>query len=148
MIQVRVARREDQPLIRRLVRDAQLNPLSLSWRQFWLPVDASGQVIGCGQVRRHGDGSRELASIVVAEAWRGRGVARALIGRLMAEAGPPLWLTCRSGLKGFYARFGFREADPADRLPAYFRRVRSLAKTLGVLSARGERLAVMLWEGE
>jgi amino-acid N-acetyltransferase len=147
MIQIRVARQEDQPVIRRLVRRAHLNPLSLGWRQFWLAVDASGQAIGCGQVRRHGDGSRELASIVVAEAWRGRGVARAVIERLMAEAGPPLWLTCRSGLTGFYARFGFREADPDDRLPAYFRRVRGLAKTLAVLSARGERLTVMLWEG-
>jgi amino-acid N-acetyltransferase len=146
-IQVRVARQEDQPVILRLVRRAHLNPLSLGWRHFRLAVDASGQAIGCGQVRRHGDGSRELASIVVAEAWRGRGVARAVIERLMAEAGPPLWLTCRSGLKGLYARFGFREADPDDRLPAYFRRVRSLAKTLAVLSAREERLTVMLWEG-
>jgi N-acetylglutamate synthase-like GNAT family acetyltransferase len=148
MIQIRVARQEDQPVIRRLVLRAHLNPLSLGWRQFRLAVDDRGQVIGCGQVRQHGDGSRELASIIVAEGWRGRGVARAVIERLMAEAGPPLWLTCRSGLKGFYARFGFREADPADRLPAYLRRMRSLAEALSVLFAREERLAVMLWEGE
>ena len=87
----------------------------------------------------------ELASIVVAEAWRGQGVARVVIEHLMAEAGPPLWLTCRSGLINFYARFGFREVDPADPLPAYFRCVRRVAEALRSLSRHGERLAVMRW---
>ena len=146
-VRLRQATREDQPTIHRLVHQANINPLDLVWQRFLLAVDEAGEAIGCGQVKPHRDGSRELSSIVVIESWRRRGVARALIERLMAEAGPPLWLTCRSGLVPLYVRFEFRLLGPDEPQPAYFRRVRRLAAAFGMLAGRGESLAVMVWEG-
>jgi len=147
LIRLRPATREDQPTIRRLVHQANINPLDLDWQRFLLAVDEAGAALGCGQVKPHRDGSRELSSIVVIESWRRRGVARALIERLMVEAGPPLWLTCRSGLVPLYVRFGFRTVEAEEPQPAYFRRVRRLAAAFGMLAGRGESLAVMVWEG-
>ena len=147
LIRLRPATREDQPTIRRLVHQANINPLDLDWQRFLLAVDEAGAALGCGQVKPHRDGSRELSSIVVIESWRRRGVARALIERLMVEAGPPLWLTCRSGLVPLYVRFGFGLVGPDEPQPAYFRRVRRLAAAFGMLAGSGESLAVMVWEG-
>lgn len=144
---VRPASEGDQPVIQAMVRKARINPLGLDWRRFLIAVDPKGSVIGCGQVKPHRGGARELASIVVVESWRGLGVGRALVERLMADASPPLWLTCRSGLVPLYERFGFREIAADEPLPGYFRRLRQLARGLGLLSGTGEHLAVMVWRG-
>ncbi len=124
---LRPAREEDQSLITSFIRNEHLNPLSLNWRHFWLAEMADGEVIACGQVKPHGDGSRELASLVVLPPWREQGVAAALIAKLQVEGGRPLWLTCRSGLAPFYERFGFVDMTRSDSLPPYFRRIRGLA---------------------
>lgn len=144
---LRHARREEQRIIREMIRAAHINPLGVDWRRFILAVDGNAEVIGCGQVKPHQDGTRELASIVVMEPWRGRGVARAIVERLMSEAGPPLWLTCRSALMPLYERFGFREVAPQEDQPPYFRRLRRLAGALEFLAGAGEYLAVMVWDG-
>lgn len=141
------AQEPDDRTIHALIREARINPLGIEWQRFLVAVDGAGTIIGCAQVKPHRDGSRELASIVTAEAWRGWGVATALIGRLMAEAAPPVWLNCRSGLVPFYARFDFREVGADEPQPAYFRRIRRLAAAMALLASMGERLAVMVWEG-
>jgi N-acetylglutamate synthase-like GNAT family acetyltransferase len=68
---LRRARQPDAPAIRRLIRQVGINPLGLDWRRFLIAVDAGGQLVGCGQVKPHADGSLELASIAVQPAWRG-----------------------------------------------------------------------------
>lgn len=145
---LRSAHEEEQSLIKSFIRNEHLNPLSLNWRHFWLAETAGGKIIACGQVKQHGDGSRELASLVVLPAWRGRGVAASMISRLKLEAGPPLWLTCRSGLIPFYAKFGFEDATRSEDLPPYFRRLRGLAKVFLGLARAAEPLAVMVWQGD
>jgi N-acetylglutamate synthase-like GNAT family acetyltransferase len=147
MFTLRSAVEGEQAAIDRLVRSARINPIGLDWRRFLVAVDERNQVIGCGQVKLHRDGSRELASIVVLEAWRRRGVARRLIETLMDAHGPPLWLMCRSGLTPLYGKFGFRAVAPEEAQPPYFRRMRRLAKAFELFSGRGEHLAVMTWEG-
>jgi predicted N-acetyltransferase YhbS len=95
-------------------------------------------------VKQHRDGARELASIAVVESWRGRGVAGAIIRRLMQAEGSRLYLTCRAGLGPFYYHFGFREAAP-DELSPYFRRLSRLANILRYLRLMpGEGLLVMI----
>ncbi len=138
---------EDDRVIHSLIRAAHINPLGIEWWRFLVARDAAGGVVGCAQVKPHRDGARELASIVTVEAWRGRGVATALIRRWMEDVGPPLWLTCRSGLVPFYVRFGFREVPQEEPQPRYFRRIRKVAAALALLASLGERLAVMVWEG-
>ena len=124
---LRPAKAQDFPATRSLIRQVGINPLGLHWERFILAVDSQGDMIGCGQVKPHSDGSRELASIAVVEAWRGRGVASAIIRHLMAAENGRLYLTCRAGLGPFYQRFGFRQAQSGE-LPPYFQRLNRLVR--------------------
>jgi N-acetylglutamate synthase-like GNAT family acetyltransferase len=146
-VSLRRASKYDQPRIRQLVRGEHLNPMGLDWRHFWLAESSQGEVIGCGQVKPHSDGSRELASLVVVPSWRRQGVAAALIERLEDEAGAPLWLTCRSVLVPFYEQFAFAEITDDRQLTPYFSRLRRAAKVFFMLARAQEHLAIMLWEG-
>ena len=64
-VSFRPAVRSDAAGIRRMVRGERLNPFSLDWRRFIVAEDENGSVVACVQVKPHGDGSRELASLVV-----------------------------------------------------------------------------------
>jgi N-acetylglutamate synthase-like GNAT family acetyltransferase len=103
-------------------------------------VDEAGAMVGCGQIKRHGDGSRELASIAVVPEMRGRGLARCIIERLLAESEGPLYLTCRASLGPFYEKFGFYRLDWSGPLPPFFHRLSRLMKimnSLHVIPAEG-----------
>jgi amino-acid N-acetyltransferase len=138
---LRPATAVDASAIKALIRQARINPMGLDWRRFMLAVDGAGAIIGCGQVKPHGDGTRELASIAVVPEWRGRGVARAIIEHWLAATEPPLWLTCASGLIPLYEKFGFCEIR--DDLPPYFRRLSRIAGALIFAARSTEYLAVM-----
>ncbi len=141
---IRPAVFQDSAAIRVLVISGQINPTALDWRRFCVAVTEEGDVIGCGQIKPHRDGSQELASIAVREAWRGRGVARALIEALLASHSGPLYLMCRSGLGEMYQKFGFR-ALSEEEMPEYFRWVRKVAGVVEALRKRDEVLLVMGW---
>jgi ribosomal protein S18 acetylase RimI-like enzyme len=130
-----------------LIHAARINPIGIDWRRFVVAEAASGAVIACAQIKPHHDGSNELASLVVDEEWRGRGIARKMIEHYLAANYPPLWLTCRSGLIPLYKKFEFHEMKTRDGMPAYFRRVSRLGNLLISVSRRGEYLAVMVWDG-
>ena len=125
-----------------------LNPLGLKWQRFVLAVNAEGEMVGCGQVKPHRGGSRELASIAVYKLWRRQGIARAIITHLQAEHDPPLWLTCASPRVSIYQKFGFREVTNAGEMPFYFGLSYRLFKLLAPFFFRGGHyLAVMVWPG-
>ena len=67
---VRAAQPEEAQSIQQLIRASRLNPTGLDWRRFVVAEDQNGEFVGCGQVKPHRDGSQELASLAVAEAWR------------------------------------------------------------------------------
>jgi N-acetylglutamate synthase-like GNAT family acetyltransferase len=137
MITLRPATSADQARIVAHIRAAQINPLDLKWQHFTLAEDdASGMLVGTGQIKTHGDGSRELASIAVAPAWQGQGVARRLIEHLLAQNTGTLFLTCRSPLGPLYAKFGFRAVGESEMTP-YFRRLMKVARVLRPLMSRG-----------
>lgn len=142
---LRTADSDDQKAIRALVRSVGINPMGLNWPRFLVAVDSQDRIFGCAQVKEHADGLRELASVAVRPAWRGRGVATALIRRLMEENDPPLWLTCRSSLIPFYRLFDFAEIEDNTSLPRRLRRVRRLMNGVFHLLPSGEYLAVMVW---
>lgn len=142
----REATAADAAAIRSLIFRVGINPRDLDWRRFLVAVDRQGKLVGCGQVKPHRDGSRELASIAVRPKWRSRGVASEIIRRLMAEAGPPLWLMCRSHLAGFYQRHGFVAVRDEARMPRYFRRVYRLASVAARLLPGDNPMAVMAWQ--
>jgi N-acetylglutamate synthase-like GNAT family acetyltransferase len=116
-VTIRPATEADQPTIRRMVREAGINPMNLRWPNF-LVAEESGAVVGIGQVKTHGDGSRELASMVVVPGRRGQGIGAALIERLIAlHPDTALHLTCRKDLVGYYERFGFRRVPVSEWTP-------------------------------
>jgi N-acetylglutamate synthase-like GNAT family acetyltransferase len=142
----RPATSADARAVRSLVRRVRINPTGLDWRRFLVAEGPDGDIFACGQIKPHGDGTLELASVAVDESWRGRGAARAIIERLQRRAGPPLWLTCRAGLAPMYARFGFHRVDDRRAMSPYFRRLDRLARMLLGILRPGEGLAIMVWQ--
>jgi N-acetylglutamate synthase-like GNAT family acetyltransferase len=139
---LRPARPGDDSAIHVLIHAVGINPTGLDWRRFIVAVLPDGRIIACGQVKPHRDGSHELASIAVVLEWRGRGAARTIIERLIAEHPGQLHLTCRASLGSFYERFGFVVADETH-LPAYFRRLGFLARLIRGLGIVDEGLLIM-----
>lgn len=120
---IRPATEADQPTIRRLIREANINRMSLRWPSF-VVAEEDGEIAGVGQVKAHRDGSRELASIAVVPARKGQGIGSAIIKTLLArEPGVVLYLTCRRELEGYYERFGFRRLEQADYPPHFARMI-------------------------
>lgn len=142
MFSLRPANQSDAGAIRSLVLQGGINPTGLDWRRFIVAALPSGEVIGCGQIKPHRDGSFEMASIAVRPGWRGRGVARAIITRLLTSHTGELYLMCRSPLGPLYEKFGFRELQE-EEMPRYFRRVSRVIRLAGALFREGERLLVM-----
>lgn len=103
---LRPASAEDIWTIRKLVLSAKLDPTQIRWSQFWV-IECEGNLVACGQLRSF-TGAQELGSLVVAPAWRGRGLGTYLAKHLMDSATQPLYLECLgSGLAEFYTRLGF-----------------------------------------
>jgi N-acetylglutamate synthase-like GNAT family acetyltransferase len=133
----------DFPAIKTLIRETGINPMSLEWQRFRVAKSfPDNQFIGCGQLKPHGDGTVELASIAVQPAWRKKGVASAMVQKLMEEGPRPLYLTCVSTMGPFYQKFGFRPIDGAA-LPKYFRRLSKIAGLINALHLMNEKMLVM-----
>jgi N-acetylglutamate synthase-like GNAT family acetyltransferase len=138
-VTIRAATEGDQATIRRLIREANLNRMSLDWPHF-VVAEEDGAIVGIGQVKPHGDGSRELASIAVVPAKQGLGIGSAVIKTLLARERGVLHLTCRRQMQGYYERFGFRNLEPSE-FPPYFGRMIPLVNVFARLL--GTRILVM-----
>lgn len=138
-VQLRDARPQDQPTIRRMVRDAHLDPTGLHWSHFIVAATSNGNVVGVGQIRPY-RWCHELGSLVIDEAWRGRGIGSMIVRALLEDEPGPVYLECGASLTGYYARFGFEEI-PWWRAPVPL----SLKAGAANLVARvfGKRIAVM-----
>jgi N-acetylglutamate synthase-like GNAT family acetyltransferase len=104
---IRPANLSDLPAIKILVHSARINPSGLVLPRFVVAENDSAEVVDCGQIKPHRDGSFELASLVVAENYRDQGIARSLVLHLTANHKGDLYLMCRSSLGEFYKKFGF-----------------------------------------
>ncbi len=138
---IRQATAADQSTINHIIRDAGINRMSLDWKRFIVAED-DGRVAGVGQIKPHGDGSRELASIAVIPERQGQGIGSEIIRTLVArdtEHGT-LYLTCRQQLETYYARFGFSRIE-RNEMPPYFRRITRIANLIAPIF--GTRIVVM-----
>lgn len=138
---IRAAQAGDAAAIKTLVHRERLNPIGLDWERFLVAVDETGNVLACGQIKPHRDGSQELASLVIAPEWRGQGLARRIIEALLSSCSTDLYLTCRASLEKFYERFGFTVISPPE-MPGYFRTVSRIFRILQLIT-RYEGLLVM-----
>jgi N-acetylglutamate synthase-like GNAT family acetyltransferase len=136
---LRQANEQDERTIKALVRASNINPLGIHWQRFIVAEDAD-RIVGIGQVKVHGDGSRELASIATVPDRQREGIATAVIEALLAsDAGTsssPLYLTCRAPTRPFYERFGFHTVEQLADMPPYFRRIMRIARVLFAIGSR------------
>jgi N-acetylglutamate synthase-like GNAT family acetyltransferase len=140
---IRSATRQDFPAIRALIHAVSINPTGLDWRHFLVAVTPDNTLLGCGQIKPHFDGSRELASIAVQERARGQGVARAVIQELLAhDTTRPLYLMCRARLEPLYVKFGFHAIGPED-MPVYFQRISRAERIFNSNAHPEDRLMIM-----
>lgn len=140
--EVRPAAESESAQIKNLIHEAGINPTGLDWRRFLVAVDGSGRAIGCGQVKPHGQGILELASIAVTEKHRGRGVAGKIIERLLARHPRPLYLMCMEHNGALYEKFGFHSVG-LEEMPRYFHRIKKLFDAAKTIRRAGEDLLVM-----
>lgn len=144
-VSIRAATATDQAVIYTLVLQNNLNPFDLHWSSFRVAVSENHEVVGCGQIKQHGS-LQELASLVVAKKWQGRGISHLLMDDLLEQAGRPLWLMCESPLISYYQKLGFGEVKGFDALPGYFQGI-SMVTRLSmnvVFFLRGTYLAFMV----
>jgi N-acetylglutamate synthase-like GNAT family acetyltransferase len=141
-VRLRPAEHGDTGHIRALVNAAGINPSGLAWKSFVVACISSGEVFGCGQIRRHHDGLLELASVAVEADYRGRGIGAAIVRQLLAAVIRPIYLICRVGLRRFYIRFDFAELA-LDESPRYFKRFLRLPAVVSALRESTEPVCVM-----
>ena len=128
--------------IKDLIHLVGINPSGLDWRRFLVAVDASGQVIGCGQIKPHGADILELASIAVVPQFQGQGIARAIIEMLLAQSPRPLYLMCIAHNGPMYEKFGFHTIEYKE-MPKYFQRISKLFSVAKAVRRTEEDLLVM-----
>ncbi|MCC6299136.1 MAG: GNAT family N-acetyltransferase [Anaerolineales bacterium] len=139
---LRTARESDSSQIKELIYLAGINPMSLDWKRFVVAVDTEDRIVGTGQIKPHGKEILELASIAVHPSSRGRGIARAVIERLLKDSPRPLYLTCVSAMGSLYKKFGFVSISE-EEMPRYYQRLSKLANAMMTFTHKGERLLVM-----
>ena len=142
MTTIRPARETEAAQIRDLIYLVGINPIGLDWKRFVVAVDDRDEMIGCGQLKPHGQGVLELASIAVYPEHQRKGIARAIIEHLLKDSPRPLYLMCESSRGPLYEKFGFK-AISYEEMPRYFQRIAKLAGLATTLAHREERLLVM-----
>jgi N-acetylglutamate synthase-like GNAT family acetyltransferase len=144
---IRTATAADQLTIKAMVRAARLNPFHLDWPRFII-AEERGQVVGIGQIKVLGDGTRELASLVTAPTHQGLGIGGAIVRTLQARSPGPLYLRCATHNVGFYQRFGFVDLT-ADAMPPDLRRtyllVRRVLRVVNAVTRGDEMMHIMGW---
>ena len=128
---IRSATEADRTAILGLMRPRDYNRIHLKTECFVVAEEA-GRVIGIGQIKRHWEGTPELASLVVAAQRRGKGVGSAIVRALVERHTGLLYLFCLVALQGYYEQFGFRRARLAE-LPVLLAGILLLGNSLGWL---------------
>jgi N-acetylglutamate synthase-like GNAT family acetyltransferase len=144
-IQIRAATAADQAAIRQMIRQARLHPMGLAWQRF-VVAEAYSQVIGVGQIKPHGDGTLELASLAIIPERQSTGIGSALMWTLLARAPGPLYLRCASHNVGYYRRFGFRTLTVAEMPSSHrhiYRAVNAVVNMINLIASNPERLHIM-----
>lgn len=118
---LRPARKQEEWAIRALIWRVHINPFGLAWQRFLVAVEPGGRVIGCGQIKPHAGGIRELASLAVAPSHQGQGIGKALVAGLLLTQQPPIFLMTHKKRESYYQQFGFYSI-PEDQMPVDFRR--------------------------
>ncbi|MBN2206035.1 MAG: GNAT family N-acetyltransferase [Candidatus Aminicenantes bacterium] len=105
---IRRAVARDRPAVRRLAERLNLDYPGMDADPFWV-VEEDGVIVAVCGLKTHPDG-REVCAVGVAESFRGRGAAKAVVGRALEETPGDVYLaTVRTEV---FASLGFVPADP------------------------------------
>ncbi|MFM9848704.1 MAG: GNAT family N-acetyltransferase [Hyphomicrobiaceae bacterium] len=137
---VRRAVAGDQEAIHSLARGERVNPTGLSWPNFVVATNDAA-IMGAVQLRVHRDGSKELATLVVAREWRKRGFAAKLIETILTDQPDRIFMITGRSHAHHYARWGFLPIAPASA-PLGVRRNYRLGYYGGCLFALLQRRAI------
>jgi len=143
--EIRPALESESAQIKDLIHLVGINPSGLDWKRFLVAVNASGEVIACGQVKPHGADILEMASIATHPQYRRQGVAGKIIERLLKQTPRPLYLMCIAHNGPMYEKFGFTRLDDRQ-MPKYFRRINKLFTVAKAIRRMDEDLLVMKLE--
>jgi N-acetylglutamate synthase-like GNAT family acetyltransferase len=82
-------------------------------------AEAAGELVGFARALCDGQSNGYLSMVVVAPAWRGRGIGRALVAHIVDGHCDIAWMVNadREGAPEFFARLGFAQAVNAMRRP-------------------------------
>jgi len=106
-ITFRAASEADEPTVKSIVRRARLHPFNLHWQNFIIALDAD-TIVGVGQIKEHGDGTRELASMAILPDYQNQGIGSEIIRQLITPEVGTLYLMCPNFRESFYNRFDFQ----------------------------------------
>lgn len=104
-IHLRDATAADDATIKRLIRQARLDPTSLKWAHFMV-AEHDGRIVAIGQVKPY-PGCNEIGSLLTLPRYRGLGIASRLMAALEARVGMPMYLLCLQKMVPFYERHGY-----------------------------------------
>jgi amino-acid N-acetyltransferase len=140
---VRRARSDDQPVITAMVRRARLNPAGLHWEQF-VVGERDGRAVGVAQLRRHSDGTKELASLVVEPGAREHGIATQMVDALLADETAAVYALIDRRFVGHFARWGFRQVG-RNELPRPVSRTYLIGRVVTTLGSllRRQRIRIV-----
>jgi amino-acid N-acetyltransferase len=140
---VRRARPDDQAVITAMVRRARLNPAGLHWEQF-VVGERDGRAVGVAQLRRHRDGTVELASLVVEPGAREHGIATQLVDALLASEMAAVYALIDRRFVDHFARWGFRQVGPSE-LPRSVSRTYVIGRAVTTLGSllRWQRIRIV-----
>ncbi len=114
--QVGPALPEDLEQIEKLIGSVGGDQDRIETDQFTVARDTNQKIIGCARLKPY-PRFVELASLAISNEWRGSGIGREIIGRLIRAHQGPIYLVCENHLIGFFREFGFDAIPISDMLP-------------------------------
>lgn len=103
--------------------------------QFVVAEDGAGAIIGSARLKPY-PGFVELASVAIAEGWRGQGVGREMVALLLENFQGQVYLMCEDNRVAFFGQFGFQplpEAQMPRELGAKWRHYLGLVTSLNLM---------------
>ena len=118
---LRLATHDDASWINARYASVHFLPSNLS-RDLMVVAEVDGVPAGIGRLVPAGDHACELGGMLVFEEFRGRGIARAIIEKLLLHGnGRAVYCIPFAELEPIYAGAGFVRITPHDTLPAHIR---------------------------
>jgi N-acetylglutamate synthase-like GNAT family acetyltransferase len=116
-VDLRRAAPADEGAVLALLRSHQGLEVGFLASEFCLAVEGD-EVLACGRLRRHVDGSLELASVATRAGLHGKGLGSSLVRCILGGVREPVYALALA--PGFFERHGFHEVA-REGLPASVR---------------------------